>query len=253
MSKDIKYWLDDITFDFEASEDNECGPHIAYTLAENGFAASGLNTPYLLKSEDRVEITKEFVEKLKGLGVQVSLTGDDSGSDDKSVSKDGNASPKNDPDNPQGDLMDIQDVLKSEEGKNLLAELVEKALEPKLTAQKEAFEIKFAAQDELIKAQDSKEEKREKADLLEKAKAVGVAEDKLEETVNEWYSAIKGGFEKVVTDAIAMLNKSKVAMEESDLFKDIDSREESTEEKEYAVKMREGIAKAQGIKLEVSA
>lgn len=59
--------LEDVTFDFDESEDS-LGPHIALTFDFQGGAASGYNKPLLFKA-DNVEINEEMVLKLKELGV----------------------------------------------------------------------------------------------------------------------------------------------------------------------------------------
>ncbi len=59
--------LEDVTFDFEESEES-LGPHIALTFDFQGGAASGYNKPLLFKA-DNVEINEELILKLKTLGV----------------------------------------------------------------------------------------------------------------------------------------------------------------------------------------
>lgn len=63
MSK--KRYLKGLTFDFEANEKMPLGPHISYTTASVGGAASGLNKPVVLKSDDEPGITKEDFAILK--------------------------------------------------------------------------------------------------------------------------------------------------------------------------------------------
>lgn len=67
-------YLEDVTFNFEKDESSKCGPHIAYTLAQNGGAASGMNESFLLKAED-TEVTEELFKALEQ--VQVSMSFED--------------------------------------------------------------------------------------------------------------------------------------------------------------------------------
>lgn len=73
MTKPIRY-LEDVTFDFEKDSDSKCGAHIAYTLSQNGGAASGMNESFLLKAED-TEVTEELFKALEQ--VQVSMSFED--------------------------------------------------------------------------------------------------------------------------------------------------------------------------------
>lgn len=66
MSKPSAY-LEDVTFDFEESEDS-LGAHIALTFDFQGGAASGYNKPLLFKAEN-LEVNKDMVQKLKEIGV----------------------------------------------------------------------------------------------------------------------------------------------------------------------------------------
>ncbi len=68
------HYLEDVTFDFEKDSDSKCGPHMAYTLAQNGGAASGMNDSFLLKAED-TEVTEELFKALEQ--VQVSMSFED--------------------------------------------------------------------------------------------------------------------------------------------------------------------------------
>ena len=73
MTKPTHY-LEDVTFDFEKDNTSKCGAHIAYTLTQNGGAASGMNESYLLKAED-TEVTEELFKALEQ--VQVSMSFED--------------------------------------------------------------------------------------------------------------------------------------------------------------------------------
>lgn len=66
MAKPSAY-LEDVTFDFEESEDT-LGAHIALTFDFQGGAASGYNKPLLFKSEN-LEVNDEMILKLKEIGV----------------------------------------------------------------------------------------------------------------------------------------------------------------------------------------
>lgn len=66
MAKPSAY-LEDVTFDFEESEDS-LGAHIALTFDFQGGAASGYNKPLLFKA-DNVEVNDEMILKLKEIGV----------------------------------------------------------------------------------------------------------------------------------------------------------------------------------------
>jgi hypothetical protein len=57
-------WLKDVSFDFEKDEKSHLGGHLSYTTKYTGGAASGLNSPLLLKSED-IRMTKESLDLLK--------------------------------------------------------------------------------------------------------------------------------------------------------------------------------------------
>lgn len=63
---EIKTFLEDVSFDFEESEDS-LGAHIALTFDFQGGAASGYNKPLLFKA-DKAGINKELITKLKELG-----------------------------------------------------------------------------------------------------------------------------------------------------------------------------------------
>lgn len=76
-----KTYLENVTFDFEETED--ClGPHIALTFDFQGGAASGYNKPLLFKSKEETftpifkskaeAITPELILKLKEIGVDTS-------------------------------------------------------------------------------------------------------------------------------------------------------------------------------------
>lgn len=76
-----KTYLYDVTFDFAETED--ClGPHIALTFDFQGGAASGYNSPLLLKSKGEAStpifkskaetITPQLISKLKEIGIDTS-------------------------------------------------------------------------------------------------------------------------------------------------------------------------------------
>lgn len=68
------HYLEDVDFSFEKDSSSKCGAHIAYTLAQNGGAASGMNESFLLKAED-TEVTEELFKALEQ--VQVSMSFED--------------------------------------------------------------------------------------------------------------------------------------------------------------------------------
>lgn len=63
---ELNTYLEDVSFDFEESEDS-LGAHIALTFDFQGGAASGYNKPLLFKA-DNTEINKDLIIKLKELG-----------------------------------------------------------------------------------------------------------------------------------------------------------------------------------------
>lgn len=70
-----KVWLQDVNFDFEATQDYPLGPHLAYTTPSQGGAASGMNNPLVLKSSDPKAATEalEVVKKAKEVSVALSM------------------------------------------------------------------------------------------------------------------------------------------------------------------------------------
>lgn len=68
MDTNLTKLLQNVTFDFEPDEGMPCGPHLAYTLPCQNGAASGLNTPYLLKSNE-VTLNKQTIADLKAVGL----------------------------------------------------------------------------------------------------------------------------------------------------------------------------------------
>ena len=63
--------LKNVSFNFKATEENELGAHLAYTMASDGGAASGFNDPVLLKSKNVNKRKKEVLEDLQKRGIQV--------------------------------------------------------------------------------------------------------------------------------------------------------------------------------------
>lgn len=63
--------IKNLTFNFQKSEKIPFNPHVAYTLAVNGGAASGYNKPVVLKANE-LEVSPEAIAVLKGLGVDTS-------------------------------------------------------------------------------------------------------------------------------------------------------------------------------------
>lgn len=74
----LKHLLKDVTFDFEVKSDGEetssvldmLGPHIAYTIEENGGACSGYNKAVLLKA-DEIKTTPDILKSVESLGVTI--------------------------------------------------------------------------------------------------------------------------------------------------------------------------------------
>ena len=64
--KQPKKLIKDVTFGF-AKEDTKCGPHIAYTLACQGGAASGKNQKFLFKADESV--SEEVLKAIQDLGL----------------------------------------------------------------------------------------------------------------------------------------------------------------------------------------
>ncbi|MFJ1231082.1 hypothetical protein [Yersinia proxima] len=65
--KPAKY-LKGVTFNWEADEKAPLGPHLAYTLAEQGGAASGHNKALLFKARG-TDITEELLKALEIAGI----------------------------------------------------------------------------------------------------------------------------------------------------------------------------------------
>ncbi|EKN3941224.1 TPA: hypothetical protein PXJ75_002071 [Yersinia enterocolitica] len=63
-----KTLLKDVTFDFEKDSKAPLGPHLAYTLAEQGGAASGYNKALVFKAKD-TNITEELLKALEIAGI----------------------------------------------------------------------------------------------------------------------------------------------------------------------------------------
>lgn len=63
-----KTLLKDVTFNWEADEKAPLGPHLAYTLAEQGGAASGHNKALLFKARG-TDITEELLKALSDAGI----------------------------------------------------------------------------------------------------------------------------------------------------------------------------------------
>ncbi|HEN3607554.1 TPA: hypothetical protein U5E44_000691 [Yersinia enterocolitica] len=63
-----KTLLKDVTFDFDKDEKAPLGPHLAYTLAEQGGAASGHNKALLFKARG-TDITEELLKALSDAGI----------------------------------------------------------------------------------------------------------------------------------------------------------------------------------------
>ncbi len=66
-----KKLLKDVTFDFDKDEKAPLGPHLAYTLAEQGGAASGHNKALLFKARG-TDITEELLKALSDAGITLS-------------------------------------------------------------------------------------------------------------------------------------------------------------------------------------
>ncbi|WP_145588848.1 hypothetical protein [Yersinia rochesterensis] len=65
--KPAKY-LKGVTFDFDKDEKAPLGPHLAYTQAEQGGAASGHNKALLFKARG-TDITEELLKALSDVGI----------------------------------------------------------------------------------------------------------------------------------------------------------------------------------------
>lgn len=65
--KPAKY-LKGVTFNFDKDESAPLGPHLAYTLAEQGGAASGHNKALLFKARG-TDITEELLKALEIAGI----------------------------------------------------------------------------------------------------------------------------------------------------------------------------------------
>lgn len=63
-----KTLLKDVTFDFEKDSKAPLGPHLAYTLAEQGGSASGYNKALVFKAQD-TNITEELLKALEIAGI----------------------------------------------------------------------------------------------------------------------------------------------------------------------------------------
>lgn len=63
-----KTLLKDVTFDFEKDSKAPLGPHLAYTLAEQGGAASGYNRALVFKARG-TDVTEELFKALSDAGI----------------------------------------------------------------------------------------------------------------------------------------------------------------------------------------
>ncbi|WP_227721964.1 hypothetical protein [Yersinia proxima] len=65
-----KTLLKDVTFDFDKDEKAPLGPHLAYTLSEQGGAASGYNKALVFKARG-TDVTEELLKALEIAGISL--------------------------------------------------------------------------------------------------------------------------------------------------------------------------------------
>ena len=152
------------------------GAHLAYTLADEGGAASNLNNAYLFKAEDIPEITEDIIKKLKALGVELPDEGNTSLANTGTES----ASPQN--------------VIKSD-GDDMtpeqLQEVINKAKADIKAELQAEFDAKDEAKDAIIKALREKDEARELDTFMADAKDAGYAGEEQENIAKSWQAMAK--------------------------------------------------------------
>lgn len=225
-------YLENVNFNVEEGEDFV--PHIAYTMKENGGAASGLNTAYLFKAEDFLKPSKELLEVIKSLGVEIPSEGVSSPDANTLISHESDKSPLN------------ENVNKSSQGEDMDSVEVQKALDS-AKQENEVLKARLDATEQLLKALEADKEARELETFKAEAEAAGIAQDQVETIAKSWQAMSKVDAASVQLIIKAMKDKQEQFLK-SDLFIEKGHSQKSDASEEEVTKMRDLIKKAQGIK-----
>lgn len=193
-------YLKDVNFDVEDGEDFI--PHIAYTLQENGGAASGLNTAFLFKGADKPVLTPELLEVIKSLGLEIPSEGITSPDVNKHI--DDNVSPLN------------ENVNKSSQGEDMELQEVQKALDS-AKQENDVLKARLDATEALLKALEADKNARELEGFKAEAVSAGVAQDQVEIVAKSWQAMSKVDAASVQVIIKSMKDKQEL-ISKSELF-----------------------------------
>lgn len=182
MSKEqIKTYLEDLSFEHETA-------HIAYTLAEEGGAASLMNDAFLFKAEDIPELTDDIIKALNDLGIELP----DEGNTSEAATDASGVSPSK---------------VEKSNGEDMTPEEIQEMINKAVSPVKDELDL-VKAENEILK---SEKESRELDGFIEKAKAVGIVGDEAKDIAKSWktmndvssesfdaiYKSLKDNYDKV--------------------------------------------------------
>lgn len=204
--KQPKYFIQDVNFDLD--DDDEMTPHLAYTIAEQGGAASGWNDPLLLKAkaEESPEV-KEFLATLHKM------------KQDKELSSEGSQSPQ---DMLKGTSSAPLDKQKDEiqKGKQM-SEFTQEKVEEIVKAALATKDAENAALQEIVKSLQAKQEASEKAEVMALVKSFVADAEEAVKVGEQVFTLRKAGLVEAADVLVASLKKAHEMLAESAMFKEV--------------------------------
>lgn len=229
MKKQPKYFIEDVSFEFE---EDEAGftPHLAYTIAAQGGAASGWNDPLLLKAHasESPEV-KEFLAVLTKMKQDKELSSE--GSTPQDMLKGTQSAPLEDPN--------------IHEKGNKMSEITQEKLEEIVKAAVAAKDAEVASLQAIVKSLEAKQEAAEKEALLNVVKGFVVDVEEAANLADSVHTLRKNGMEEQAATIMASLEKAHKLAKDSDLFKEVGVKQVS----ESDVAREEAMLKAMNEKL----
>lgn len=215
MKKQPKYFIEDVSFEFE---EDEAGftPHLAYTIAAQGGAASGWNDPLLLKANasESPEV-KEFLATLQKMKQDKELSSE--GSTPQDMLKGTKSAP----------LKDHEIQTKG----NQMSEFTQEKVEELIKSAVAAKDAEVAALQSIVKSLEAKQEAAEKEALLNVVKGFVADAEEAVKLADSVHALRKAGMDEQASTIMASLEKAHKLAKESDLFKEVGVKQVSDSDK----------------------
>ena len=202
-----QYFIKDVNFDLD--EDDEMTPHLAYTIAAIGGAASGWNDPLLLKSKasESPEV-QEFLATLHKMKQDKELSSEGASPQDMLKGAGSNAPTPS-----------VKQEDKSPEGNEMTEDQIQEIVKAAIAGK----DAEISAMQSIIKSLEAKQEAAEKAEVVAMVKGFVADVEEAAKVAEQVFALRKAGLKDAEDVLVASLKKAHELLADSGMFKEIGS------------------------------